>query len=107
MVEDDSPPDRDRGIDFAGLGEALAAHDYPTALSDLVAAHGDHTIRLQNGSRTFREVVGDHTDRQCASPEDARQVVLTLVDESAVGRKGYSDRDPPGPGDSEREEQSF
>ncbi len=108
MVNELPTDDRDRGIDFGGLDEALADHDYPATLSELVAAHGDHTIGLQNGSRTFQEVVADHADRRCGSARDARRAVLELVGESAVGRKGYSDRDPPGPADTnEREEQSF
>jgi len=107
-MKDSSTGDRDRGIDFRELGEALADHDYPTSLADLVETHGDHVIGLQNGSRTFREVVGPHTDRTCDSAQDARRTVLTLVDDGAVGRKGYSDRDPAGPGQSEaRDEQSF
>ena len=68
---------------------------FPTTTDRLTESYGDTELALEDGSETLGEVL----DR--SGPEtfhDPNQVLLTIyggVSAEAVGRVGYSDRDPP------------
>lgn len=72
--------------------------EYPATTGELIAAHGDRPIELPNGSET----VGDALDRigreTYESPEEFRLTLQSALSSKAVGRVGYSDRDPMPPG---------
>lgn len=98
---------RAHGIDFGPLAQQLEGHEYPATSDELVEAYGDTVLGLQNGEQTLREVFDSHTET-FTSPRQARQAIFAAVDEQAIGRKAYSDRTPPGPGEeTEHDEESF
>lgn len=70
--------------------------------------YGESVLIFQNGEQTLREVFESMATESFNSPDDARQAIFNCVDEQAIGRKGYSDRDPPALGEeSEHEGESF
>ena len=80
-----------------GTGEAIESAEYPLTTEELIEHCGDHELELQGGS----EVVGDALERvgseTYANPEEARFSLLSALSKEAVGRTGYSDRDPVDP----------
>jgi len=109
-MNEDSKNERARelGIDFGPLARQLADHEYPTTTDELVDAYGDAILGFQNGEQTLREVFEPLPTESFDSVEEARGAVFNTVDDGAIGRKGYSDRTPPAPGeDRETTDKSF
>ena len=86
------------------LTEALGLLDtqtYPTTTRELLAAHGGRRIDLPNGAETLGEVLSRSGDEAFADAEEARLSLYGGLCEDAIGRKGYTDRDPPAFGEVE------
>ncbi|TYL39789.1 DUF2795 domain-containing protein [Natronococcus pandeyae] len=81
-----------------GTGEVIDDHEYPATTEELIADYGDRTLELPNGSETVEEVLARLESETFANPEEARFAVYCAVSNKAVGRVGYSDRDPTPPG---------
>lgn len=77
-----------------GTGERIEEYEYPATTDDLIEDIGDHELELPNGSETVAEILARLDDETYETAEDARFAVYTGVSEKAIGRKGYSDRDP-------------
>jgi hypothetical protein len=96
---------RRQGIDFGPLEAALDSYDYPAATTDVVEEFGEYELTVADGTRTLREVLAPLASASAGDPadlysaDDVYQAVLTAVDDGAIGRKGYSDRTPPAPGE--------
>lgn len=92
---------------FDGTAEKIDAHSYPATTEELVEAFGDHSMELPNGDETVGDALGRLGSETFEDPEDARLAVYTGVSDKAVGRVGYSDRDPIAPGERGPEPLSF
>lgn len=108
---------REQGVEFGEFDEHLEAYEYPTTTEDLLEDHGEKEIGLPSGTRTLHEILSPLLE----SPEDGsepaargttydsadqvRQSIFNLVDSDAIGRKGYTDRDPPALGEERDGEQ--
>jgi hypothetical protein len=109
----DTPDDgddrtREIGIDFGPLAQQLEEHEYPATNDELVEVYGESVLIFQNGEQTLQEVFASMDTESFNSPDDARHAIFNCVDEQAIGRKGYSDRDPPALGeDTEHPGESF
>ncbi|SEW25208.1 DUF5789 family protein [Natrinema salifodinae] len=77
-----------------GTGDAIDDHEYPATTEELIEEYGDRTIELPNGTETVGDVLARLGPETFEAPEDARFAVYTAVSNKAVGRVGYSDRDP-------------
>ncbi len=77
-----------------GTGEVIDDYEYPATTDDLIADHGDRTLELPNGTETVSEVLGRLDSETFTNPEEARFAVYSAVSDKAIGRVGYSDRDP-------------
>jgi len=77
-----------------GTGELIDDYEYPATADELIADHGDRTLELQNGSETVSEILGRLGSETFENAEDARFAVYAAVSDKAIGRVGYSDRDP-------------
>lgn len=86
--------------------ERLDALEYPLTTAELLAAAGDVELTLPNGSETLGEAVGRLGDQRFDTPEDVRVAIRTGVGAAAIGRRYYSDRDPP-TGQSNYQQLSF
>ena len=86
---------REQGVEFGELDKQFSVHEFPATKTKLIEAYGESELVLQKGVQTLREVLEPFPDETYDSAEEARQAVVHLVDNEAIGRKGYSDRDPP------------
>jgi hypothetical protein len=78
--------------------ELLSETEFPTTTEQFIERHGDAELELPNGTETIAEVL-EHADGETFdTPEDARLTVYASLSSQAIGRKGYSDRDPTPPG---------
>jgi hypothetical protein len=87
--------------------ERLDAHEYPASTAELIAAYGDLELDFPEGSETLGEVLDRAGAETFESPEAARLALYGAVGEAAIGRKGYSDRDPTALGEDGHEQLSF
>jgi len=93
---------------FAQRAEAsFASHTFPTTTDKLIEAHGDVEIALPDGAVTLGEVLGRLPSEELEKEEDARLLTYSAFGAAAVGRPGYSDRDPPQPGERGHEQVSL
>lgn len=81
-----------------GIDDSIDALDYPLTTAELTEALGDRELRCPLGTETVASALEPIDGETFETPEDARFAVLTGVGEAAIGRKGYSDRDPTPPG---------
>ena len=95
---------REYGVEFGELDEQFGAHEFPATKVELVEAYGESELALQKGVQTLREVLEPFPDETYDSAEEARQAVVHLVDDEAIGRKRYSDRDSPAIGERQEED---
>lgn len=79
--------------------DSFATHTFPTTTDQLVEEYGELEIELPNGASTLGEVLERVPNEEFASAEDALQATYGALGEEAIGRKGYSDRDPICPGE--------
>lgn len=76
------------------VDESFAAHTFPTTTAELIEAHGEMTLELPNGAVTLESVLSRMPNEELETEEDARFTTYSALGEEAIGRKGYSDRDP-------------
>lgn len=83
---------------------------YPLDGDDLITEFGGVELQYPNGERGG-EPLGDILDRTGTAvydtPEDLRLALFTAVSAEAVGRRYYSDRDPPVLGTEQLPTESF
>ncbi|MFB6069204.1 MAG: hypothetical protein ABEJ90_04675 [Halobacterium sp.] len=72
----------------------LTDQDYPLTAAELASACGDHELDEADGGEDLRGVIARTGEDRFESATDATLAVFGAVGESAVGRVGYSDRDP-------------
>lgn len=95
-MADETPSDRSResGVELGALSEDLDEHEYPTSTDELIDEYGDREIDLPDGSETFKQVLEPMADETFDSADSVRQAIFNMVGSEAVGRKGYTDREP-------------
>lgn len=98
--------EREHGIEFGDLSEALERLDYPADLSAVRREVGDHELELPDGTTTVSEALDGLQGETFESPEDVLATVKNMVGGEAVGRQGYSDRGDP-EGDEGEPQESF
>ena len=81
-------------MQFKRIDALIDAHEYPATTAELIEAYGDSRIELQNGTETVADVLGRVDGETFESAEEARFAVYAAVSDKAIGRVGYSDRDP-------------
>ncbi len=87
--------------------EAFDAHQYPMTTEELIEADGDITLELPNGTEKLADALSRSAPETFETAEDARLAAYNGVSGKAIGRKGYSDRDPVCMGEDGPEEVSF
>lgn len=68
---------------------------YPLSVDELSSALDGRTIDHPGGEESAEAVVARCGSEAMRSADDAWLSMIASVDEDAVGRKFYSDRDPP------------
>lgn len=74
--------------------DLLESQTYPLTAEDLKARHGDHELSLPNGEEDLESVIERSGEESFDSAFEAQQAVYASLSSKAIGRKGYSDRDP-------------
>lgn len=87
--------------------ELLRQHDYPATTDQLADSYGDYRLDLPNGTETLGEILRRGNAETFDSPGEAEAALYCSVSNKAIGRKGYSDRDPAPVGTFGPEEVSF
>ncbi len=87
--------------------ELLRDHDYPATTDQLADSYGDHELDFPNGSETLADVFGRVEPETCGTSSEAEELLYSAVSAKAIGRKGYSDRDPTTLGTTGPEQVSF
>lgn len=72
----------------------LETCDYPLDSRTLQDAHGEFSIEHPEGSESLGAVLDRAGDSEFADATEAQLALYGAVGEGAIGRKGYSDRDP-------------
>ncbi|WP_137284258.1 DUF5789 family protein [Halorussus salinisoli] len=74
--------------------ELLRQHDYPATTNQLADSYGDYRLDHPNGSETLGEVLQRVGSETFGTSGEAEEMLYSAVSSGAIGRKGYSDRDP-------------
>lgn len=85
----------------------LERETYPITADALVERMGDHRMALPNGEESFADVIERSGEEQFESAYDAQQALYGSVSDKAIGRVGYTDRDPSPMGVDDHEPVSF
>ncbi|USZ69617.1 DUF2795 domain-containing protein [Halorussus salilacus] len=72
----------------------LDRHDYPATSAQLADSYGDYELDLPNGTETLGEVFARVDSETFADSREAEETMYSAVSRKAIGREGYSDRDP-------------
>ena len=100
-MPDDS---RELGVELGDLRDKLEDHDYPATQDELFEAYGDEEIEMREETMTFEEIVGPLNEDEYETYDEVEQAIMNMVGDDAIGRKNYSDRTPPAPGEDRQEE---
>ena len=73
---------------------AFRSHDYPMTTEELIEASGDMVLELPNGTETVGEALSVSGPETFETADDALLTAASGMSSKAIGRKGYSDRDP-------------
>ena len=68
--------------------------DYPLDCGTLQELHGEFSIEHPEGSESLGAVLERSGDSEFQDAMEAQLALYGAVGEAAIGRKGYSDRDP-------------
>ncbi|WP_435359914.1 DUF5789 family protein [Haloarchaeobius sp. DFWS5] len=78
-----------------GTGDRIESASYPMTTDELRAELGDAKLELCEGTETVEQVLDRlQNDETFETAEDVRFTLYGGVSERAIGRKGYTDRDP-------------
>ena len=99
-----SDQNRELGVEFGDLPAKLKDHEYPAGQDELLEAYGDEELEMGEESITFEELIGPLNEDWYQDYEEVEQAMMNMVSDDAIGRKNYSDRTPPAPGEDRQEE---
>ena len=85
------------GMVYTNTGDLFDDYRYPATTADLIERYGDDEITLPEGTQRIGEILS-LTDETFQSAEEARYAIYAGLSSRAIGRKGYTDRDPTPPG---------
>lgn len=83
--------------------DSFASHTFPTTTTELIEEYGELELELPNGDNTLGDVLSRLPEKEYESSEEALEAAYGVLGEEAIGRKGYSDRDPLAPGERDSE----
>jgi len=87
--------------------ELFETKEYPLTAAELIESDGEMVLELPNGTETLGAALERAAPETFETAEDARLATYSGVSSKAIGRKGYSDRDPVCMGEDGPDEKSF
>lgn len=89
----DEEPDRNQGVNMADIDTLLEDVSYPVSADELVDRHGEQMIDRTNAEPiSLRELLEPVDDEPFETPDDLKQMLMSLMPTESVGREEYSDR---------------
>lgn len=79
--------------------DSFASHTFPATSEELIEEYGEMELELPNGANTLEDVLSRMPEAEYETATEALQATYGALGEEAIGRKGYSDRDPRTPGE--------
>jgi hypothetical protein len=79
---------------FNGTTELFDGCEFPATCDDVLATVGDTELELPNGTESAAEAIERGGGDIFQTREDAEYALASGVGRAAIGRSGYSDRDP-------------
>jgi len=79
---------------LSNVEESFQTQTFPATTEELIKEHGEMEVELPNGTVQLDEVLSLFPDEKFESADDASVMTYGALGEEAIGRKGYSDRDP-------------
>ncbi|MCU4751853.1 hypothetical protein OB919_07640 [Halobacteria archaeon AArc-curdl1] len=95
---------RERGVELGSLKTDLEDHEYPISQDHLIEEHGDIELEMKEETTALEELIAPLNEDEYASYEEIEGAVMNMVGDEAIGRKNYSDRTPPAPGEERQKE---
>lgn len=92
---------------FTAAFDSFDTHTFPATTDELIDAYGETELTHPNGSETLGDALSRLDSETFESAQQARMATFSAVSGDAIGRKGYSDRDPIQPGEEGPEQLSF
>jgi len=92
---------------LSDLDETVGTHSYPATTEEVIEEYGDLELELPNGTETLEAVLNRLDSETFEQHEDLRMAAMNGMSSNAIGRKGYSDRDPSCIGEDGHEQISF
>lgn len=86
---------------------ALESYTYPMTTEELIDASGDMVLELPNGTETLADALSRSGPETFETADDAMLTACSGMSDKAIGRVGYSDRDPIAMGEDGPEQVSF
>ncbi|GAB6879520.1 hypothetical protein JCM17823_17940 [Halorubrum gandharaense] len=77
-----------------GIDDRLERHQFPATSEEIIAAHGNATVELADGSERLGDVLERFGDQTFDRPDEVFATLRAGVCHRGVGRRFYSDRDP-------------
>lgn len=84
---------RELGIRFGSLQMDLQAEAFPLTHAEFLNKYGEREVEHASGSTSIRELLEPLGDPEFESIDDIEQSILSMVDDGAIGRKYYTDRE--------------
>ncbi|WP_436347924.1 DUF5789 family protein [Natronorubrum sp. FCH18a] len=95
---------RQLGVELGELGDELESADYPMSEDELLERYGDEEIDMEGETETLEDVIGPLNEDEYRDYGEVEQAIMNMVGDEAIGRKNYSDRTPPAPGEDRQDE---
>lgn len=89
------------------LSETVGAQTFPATTEEVIEEYGDLEIELPNGDERLEDVLGRLDSETFEDQDELRASAMNAVSNNAIGRKGYSDRDPSCIGEEGHDQISF
>ncbi|MDJ1431425.1 hypothetical protein [Halostagnicola sp. A-GB9-2] len=95
---------RELGVELGDLGDELEEREYPASQDDILEDHGDAELDMGEETTTLAEILEPLNEDEYESSDEVEQAIMNMVGDEAIGRKNYSDRTPPAPGEDRQDE---
>lgn len=69
--------------------------DYPITTHELIESAGNQVLTYPDGAETLEQILSRTEPETFGSSQDLQLTLYASLCEDAIGRKRYSDRDPP------------
>lgn len=76
------------------MDRTAGQHTYPATTAQIIEEYGDLELELADGTERLGTVLGRLDPETYQGYDDLRLTTLSALGAGAIGRKGYSDRDP-------------